>query len=182
MPILTDKEIVEESALILPAVTSYYQIQPYAAASKQTVKWDVDFWFRLAQNVVVVIPSGKNQIDIWTLDTHGTPHGPYWGLVDIARTSIDGFYKLMQHQVTFSSMDMVGVLTIHGIADLIVKGLYYPSHPFKNAHLRQWTKTIKHIGVKPVKKLNDNCPECGDHGEWRGLALTCRNGHGIFAG
>lgn len=26
------------------------------------------------------------------------------------------------------------------------------------------------------------CPRCGDKGEWRAMALFCRNGHGKFAG
>lgn len=26
------------------------------------------------------------------------------------------------------------------------------------------------------------CPECGDVGEWKAMALFCKNGHGHFAG
>ena len=32
------------------------------------------------------------------------------------------------------------------------------------------------------KRMNDNCPVCGDEGEWKGLGLVCRKGHGVFAG
>jgi hypothetical protein len=26
------------------------------------------------------------------------------------------------------------------------------------------------------------CPQCGDRGEWKSLALVCTKGHGVFAG
>lgn len=37
---------------------------------------------------------------------------------------------------------------------------------------------------KPSKpsSFNDCCPKCNDRGEWRSLAIVCRNGHGVFAG
>lgn len=35
---------------------------------------------------------------------------------------------------------------------------------------------------KPKKVLHDNCPKCGDRGEWRMMALVCTKGHGVFAG
>ena len=31
-------------------------------------------------------------------------------------------------------------------------------------------------------KADGLCPKCGDRGEWRSLALVCKNGHGVFAG
>jgi len=34
----------------------------------------------------------------------------------------------------------------------------------------------------PKKVLHDSCPTCSDRGEWRMMALVCRNGHGKFAG
>lgn len=36
--------------------------------------------------------------------------------------------------------------------------------------------------AKNSKISDGNCPSCGDSGEWRNLALFCRNGHGKFAG
>lgn len=47
--------------------------------------------------------------------------------------------------------------------------------------------TLKHgskvVTVLPRQKIfHDRCPKCGDEGEWRALALVCRNGHGVFAG
>lgn len=39
-------------------------------------------------------------------------------------------------------------------------------------------------GRGPITKsiANHNCPKCNDQGEWRSMALVCRNGHGVFAG
>ena len=37
--------------------------------------------------------------------------------------------------------------------------------------------------LAPIKKIiPETCPKCNDCGEWRSLALTCRNGHGVFQG
>ena len=33
-----------------------------------------------------------------------------------------------------------------------------------------------------VRKRDGLCPRCGDAGEWRAMALVCRNGHGTFVG
>lgn len=38
-------------------------------------------------------------------------------------------------------------------------------------------KAAKHT---PPKK--DACPKCGDEGEWRAMALVCRQGHGPILG
>ena len=37
-------------------------------------------------------------------------------------------------------------------------------------------------GDVPKTYASGTCPKCGDDGEWRSLALVCRNGHGVFAG
>lgn len=49
-------------------------------------------------------------------------------------------------------------------------------------HEPEITHTVMMQRSAPAKKLNDDCPVCHDRGEWRGLALVCRQGHGIFAG
>ena len=42
--------------------------------------------------------------------------------------------------------------------------------------------TMQKSTSKSIKKSNDSCPKCQDQGEWRSMALVCRNGHGVFAG
>lgn len=53
--------------------------------------------------------------------------------------------------------------------------------------------TVEYYGDSPIlfeildedaaaAHAEGTCPRCGDVGEWRTLALVCRNGHGVFAG
>lgn len=53
-------------------------------------------------------------------------------------------------------------------------------HIYKHAY--RVAKAVAPAPAKPKRVLHDNCPKCGDAGEWRSMALVCRAGHGIFAG
>lgn len=61
--------------------------------------------------------------------------------------------------------------------------VYYDARQHK---MNKWTSC-----QLPKQEIPDNtaeykkqglCPKCGDKGEWRMMALVCRQGHGRFAG
>lgn len=112
---------------------------------------------------------GPNQVEAYASELETVRHHPDWKYSvgdDLCHGSAGDCVRVV-------GLLRVGVNRLYEVAESATADSPYPSYRrVFQEHCRKSTD----------KPDNSNCPRCGDRGEWRALALVCRNGHGVFAG